>query len=258
MEPTATPSKQAVQAQFSKAAAAYAKSGVHAGGADLDAMLAAAAPRGSERVLDLGSGAGHTSLFFAPHVVEVHALDLCEPMLEQGRRLATERRLPNLSWHRGDAEALPFGRDHFDLVTSRQSAHHYHDLDAVLREVARVLTPGGRFVVVDSVAPEDDARDTFLNTFEVLRDPLHVRDHRVSEWCRRLASVGLEPEPGPRFWLDMDFAPWVERSATPAAAIDALRTLVRRAPLEVREPFFPDAPACSRVRLEVALVLGRA
>lgn len=250
--------KEAVEAQFSAAAAAYAVSGVHAGGADLEAMLAAAAPAGSERMLDLGSGAGHTSLFFAPHVGEVHALDLSEPMLEQGRRMASERSLGNIHWHCGEAESLPFPDDHFDLITSRQSAHHYEDLNDALREVARTLKPGGRFVVVDSVAPENHAGDTFLNTFEILRDPTHVRDHRVSDWCRMFESVGFRPETGPRWWLDMDFKQWVERSATAPDAVDALRAFVRRAPCDVRTPFFPDAEGCSRVRLEAALVIGNA
>ena len=256
MESTTMNLKQAVEAQFSAAATAYAQSGVHAGGPDLEAMLTSAATTGRERLLDLGSGAGHTSLFFAPHVAEVHALDLSEPMLDHGRRLARERSLSNLTWHRGEAESLPFPDAHFDLVTSRQSAHHYEDLERALGEVARVLEPGGRFVVVDSVAPEDHAGDTFLNTFEVLRDHTHVRDHRVSDWGRMLEAAGMKAEAGPRWWLDMDFGSWVRRSATARDAVEALRAFVRRAPSDVREPFFPDPDGCSRVRLEAALIIG--
>lgn len=257
METTTMNLKEAVEAQFSAAAAAYATSGVHAGGPDLEAMLASAEPKGHERLLDLGCGAGHTALFFAPHVAEVHALDLSEPMMAQGQRLAAERGLENLQWHRAEAEKLPFPDSHFDLVTSRQSAHHYEDLEAALTEVSRVLRPGGSFVVVDGVAPENHAGDTFLNTFEVLRDSSHVRDHRVSDWCRMLERCGLAPEAGPRWWLDMCFDEWVERSATPPEAVEALRSFVRRAPSDVRAPFFPDAEGCSRVKLEVSLVVAK-
>ncbi len=256
MEATTKNLKAAVEAQFSAAAAAYATSGVHAGGPDLEAMLTTAAPASTEKVLDLGCGAGHTALFFAPHVADVHALDLSEPMLDQGRRIAAERGLSNLTWHRGEAESLPFPDAQFDLVTSRQSAHHYEDLDRALAEVARVLRPGGRFVVVDTVAPEDHAGDTFLNTFEILRDASHVRDHRVSDWCRMLHESGMRAEAGPRWWLDMEFEGWVERSATPSDAVDALRAFVRRAPSDVRAPFFPDPGGCSRVKLEAGLVVG--
>ena len=256
MEATKRTLKEAVEAQFSAAAAAYATSGVHAGGPDLEAMLVAAHPDGTQRLLDVGSGAGHTSIFFAPHVAEVHALDLSEPMLDQGRRLASERGLTNLEWHCGEAEALPFPDAHFDLVTSRQSAHHYEDLERALAEIVRVLRAGGRLVVVDSVAPEDHAGDTFLNTFEILRDASHVRDHRVSDWCRMLEAAGLHAEAGGRWWLDMDFEDWVRRSATPPDAVEALRAFVRRAPHDVRAPFFPDPEGCSRVKLEAGLVVG--
>lgn len=246
--------KEAVEAQFSAAAAAYATSGVHAGGPDLEAMRDFAGSTGTERLLDLGCGAGHTSLFFAPLVAEVHALDLSVPMMAQGERLAAERGLTNILWHQAEAESLPFPDAHFDIVTSRQSAHHYEDLERAIAEVGRVLRPGGRFVVVDCVAPENHAGDTFLNTFEILRDSSHVRDHRVSDWCRMLEHSGLQPQPGPRWWLDMDFEEWVTRSATPRDAVQALRGFVRRAPHDVRAPFFPDPEGCSRVKLEVALV----
>src|SRR5262245_55828405 len=82
--------KQSVQRQFGAVAANYATSPVHRGGPDLDAMLAAATPRGHERVLDAGCGTGHTALAFAPLVAEVVGADLTEAMLEQGRRLAAE------------------------------------------------------------------------------------------------------------------------------------------------------------------------
>ena len=77
--------KQRVRDQFGPAAARYAVSDVHVGGPDLTAMLRAVALTGRERLLDVGTGAGHTALAFAPRVTEVVALDLTEAMLEQTR-----------------------------------------------------------------------------------------------------------------------------------------------------------------------------
>ena len=184
--------KDAVTAQFAGAAEAYASSEVFVGGPDLEAMREIATLRGDERILDLGAGAGHTALFFAPGVRRVDAIDLAGPMLAQGRRLASERGLGNIHWHRGEAEALPFEDSAFDIVTSRQSAHHFPDLAAALAEVHRVLRESGRFILVDTVAPEDHAGETFLNAFEILRDISHVRDHAVSHWLRMLDEAGFE------------------------------------------------------------------
>lgn len=139
--------KESVRRQFSPVAAAYAASPVHAGGPDLAALVAAAEPTGRERALDVGSGPGHTALALAPHVAAVTALDLSQEMLDQGAALAAERGLSNVQFLRGDAERLDLPDAAFDIVTSRYSAHHYPRPAAVLREIARVLRPGGRLLL---------------------------------------------------------------------------------------------------------------
>ncbi len=248
---------ESIQRVFGGAAAAYAVSAVHVGGPDLEAMLAAAELGGSERVLDVGCGPGHTALAFAARAAEVVALDLTDAMLEQGRRLAAARGLANVRFERGDAASLPFPAGAFDVVTSRLSAHHYADPAAVLHEVARVLAPGGRLLLVDCVAPEEPARDTFLNAFELLRDPSHVRDHRVSEWCALLRAARLSPELLGRWTLHQEFEPWVERVGTSPDAVAGLRALFDAAPDEVRGAFGIRGRGDYAFALEVALLRGR-
>jgi SAM-dependent methyltransferase len=232
----------AIQKHFGAAAARYAASDYHGGGADLAAMLAAAAPRGDERLLDVGCGAGHTALAFAPGVREVVGLDLTEPMLEQSRALAARRGLRNARFERGDAMALPYPEASFDLVTCRQCAHHFERPEAALREMARVLRPGGRLFAVDSVAPDDPASDTFLNAIELLRDPSHVRDHGVGQWLAMLGAAGFAAECRQTWRLAVGFDAWVERMATPAPAVAQLRRWLAGATDGVR--------ACLGIRAE--------
>jgi SAM-dependent methyltransferase len=245
-----------IQERFGRAAAAYAVSPVHRGGPDLDALVAAAALTGRERVLDLGCGPGHAAARLAPQAAEVVALDLTEAMLETGRALAAERGLANLRFERGDAARLSFPDASFDRVTSRHSAHHYSDPRAVLREVARVLRPGGSFLLVDAVAPENPAQDTFLNGFEMLRDPSHVRDHSVAQWCEMLRVAGLEPSVLGSFAIEIDFEAWVERIGTPPPAVTGLRALFDEAPEEVRGAFGIRGNGSYDFRLELALIRG--
>src|SRR5690606_39820909 len=61
------------------------------------------------------------------------------------------------------AEDLPFADGSFDLVTCRIAPHHFADVQRAVHEVARVLRPGGLFLLIDSVAPEDPELDEFLN-----------------------------------------------------------------------------------------------
>jgi len=243
-----------IQERFGRAAAAYAASPVHRGGPDLDAMLAAAALTGRERVLDLGCGPGHAAARLAPHAAEVVALDLTEAMLETGRVLAAEKGLANLRFERGDAARLPFPDASFERVTSRHSAHHYSDPRAVLREVARVLRPGGFFLLVDAVAPENPARDSFLNGFEMLRDPSHVRDHTVAQWTEMMRAAGLAPSTLGSFTIEIDFDAWVARIGTAPAAVTGLRALFDEAPEEVRGAFGIRGHGAYDFRLELTLI----
>src|ERR687896_736506 len=100
--------KETVRQQFGRVAANYATSAVHVAGPDLAAMLDAWPLRGDETVLDAGTGTGHTALAFAPRVGHVVAVDLTEPMLAQGRRMAAERGIANVSFDQADVERLPF------------------------------------------------------------------------------------------------------------------------------------------------------
>jgi SAM-dependent methyltransferase len=247
---------QAIQDRFGAAAARYAVSAVHRGGPDLDAMLAAGVATGRERVLDVGCGPGATALAFAERVASVVALDLTPAMLAQAQELAAERGLANVRFEQGNAARLPFPDASFDVVTSRLAAHHVADPQAMVREAARVLAPGGTFLLSDAIAPEDPARDTFLNAFEVLRDPSHVRDHRISEWQAMFRAAGLAPSCLGRFDIHQEFEPWVARIGTAPDAVIGLRALCDAVPDEVRGHFAIRAFGDYAFRLDCAVLRG--
>jgi ubiquinone/menaquinone biosynthesis C-methylase UbiE len=248
--------KRSVERQFAAVAANYASHPVMSSGPELGQMVEIGVRRGEERVLDLGCGAGHTALAFAPRVAEVVAVDLAEAMLAQGRRLAGERGIENVDFRLGDVERLALPVSCFDVVTSRFSAHHYPAPERALAEVVRVLRPGGTFLLVDSVAPEDHGCDSFLNTLEVLRDPSHVRDHRVSQWEAMFSEAGLTPALRMRWGIELDFDEWVARIGTPEPEIAALRRLFDRAPAEARDALRIGTPGPYDFSMPVAMLQG--
>ena len=245
-----------IQQRFGAAAARYAESDYHGAGPDLAAMLEAARLRGDERVLDVGCGAGHTALRFAPRVAEVVAVDLTEAMLEQARALAAARGLANVRCERGDAHALAYPEASFDVVTCRVCAHHFARPERAVREAARVLRPGGRFVLVDSVVPDDAAQDTFLNAIEWLRDPSHVRNHAVAQWLAWMRDAGLEAEWRETFRLDLDLEAWGSRIGTPAPRVALLRELLEGAVAEVRAGLGVRGGERAGFEIPIALFLG--
>lgn len=239
-DPSALPAGD-VRRQFGAVAAAYAVSPVHASGPDLARLVDTAGFTGAERVLDMGCGAGHTALAVAPHAAEVVALDVTPEMLAVVERLAGERRVTNLSTRLADVTALPYPDATFDVVTSRFSAHHYAEPARAVAEAARVLRPGGRFLLVDTVSPEEPALDSFYNAVELLRDISHVRNWRCSEWRRMLQAAGLTPDLDEPFTIELDGDSWVARMQTPAAQVAAIHTLFAAAP--------PAAAECFSLRL---------
>ncbi len=232
-----TTHNQSVQHQFGHTAANYAISSVHVQGSDLEAMLKAVVLSGDETVLDAGCGAGHTALAFAPHVQEVVAYDLTEAMLEQVERLATERHLKNVRTRLGDVEQLPFDDNGFDLVVSRYSAHHWPHPQVAVTEYARVLKPGGAFILGDVVAFDDHTQDTFLQTIELLRDPSHVRDHSVSQWQTMIRNAGMSSQVILNFDISLDFNDWIERMRTPSNQAAMIKRLWVDAPPDIQAAF---------------------
>lgn len=99
-------------------------------------------------VLELGAGTGFFSLNLkqAGLVEDVHVCDLSPGMVAAAK--ANAQRLGfTIEGQVADAEALPFRDDSFDLVVGHAVLHHIPDVEAALREVLRVLRPGGRFVI---------------------------------------------------------------------------------------------------------------
>ncbi len=207
--------KGRVRESFGAVAGGYVTSATHAHGEDLKRMVELARLRGDERVLDVATGGGHTALAFAPYVREVVASDLTPKMLAAAEEFISGRGAANASFERADAEELPFESAGFDVVTCRIAAHHFPEPRKFVSEAARVLRPGGLFLLDDNVAPEEPDLDEFMNRFEKWRDPNHVRAHRVSEWRGWMEEAGLRVEHAEMHRKLYEFEEWTARIGMP-------------------------------------------
>jgi len=126
--------------------------------------------RPGEKVLDVASGSGDLARAFAARGAEVCMTDINGPMLERGRdRLLDAGRL--LLAVRCDAERLPFGTARFDCVSVGFGLRNMTRKDAALAEMARVLRPGGRLLVLE-----------FSRVWQPLRKPYDLYSFHVLPW----------------------------------------------------------------------------
>jgi ubiquinone/menaquinone biosynthesis C-methylase UbiE len=226
-----------VQAQFGASAAAYVTSPLHAAGEDLDRLLAWGAARRADRVLDVATGGGHTALAFAGIVRRVVAYDLTEPMLAAARAHARTRRAANIEFVAGDADALPFRDESFDVVTCRTAAHHFADVAAAIRQIHRVLRPGGSLLLQDILGHDDADANAFILEVEKRRDPSHVRSYRAAQWKAFLRATGLTVIEDSLIWKLREWSEWTGRMRMSAEARRDLEDFVRRAPERCRAAF---------------------
>lgn len=236
-EPVDQQIHDAIRRQFAQNAGDYRDEPLFAEGEDLRHMVKSVNLTGTEQLLDLGTGAGHTALAFARHVERGTGIDLTPAMIETATQLAKERGMTNLEFQVGDAGHLPFADESFDLVTCRFAAHHFADAATAIKEIARVLKPGGTFLLVDHYAPEDPELDAYVNQLDRMRDPSHVREHRLSEYRTWFASCGLAYREKLKWDLPIDFENWIRRARTPMETRRKLVQWLREAPPACKQTF---------------------
>jgi len=231
--------KAQVQAQFGASAHDYVTSAGHAGGADLEQLVAWGRKRGAPRVLDVATGGGHTALAFSAFTPTVISTDLTPSMLEAARGFIQSKAAATgtVRFLASDVEALPFRDSSYGVVTCRLAAHHFPAILPALKEVARVLRPGGSLLVEDILGHDDRELAAFILEVEKRRDPSHVRALTHREWEAFLKAVGMTVIDENTLSKSRPWEEWTARMRmTPEAKAD-LERFVRDAPERCREAF---------------------
>jgi ubiquinone/menaquinone biosynthesis C-methylase UbiE len=186
--------QEAARKQFDRQSHRYAHGHILWNVADIDDALSAITLPAEADVLDLACGAGHTGLHLASLGHRVTLADISAPMLERVREAAAERNL-RVETREHAAERLPYPDKSFDLVTCRVAPHHFSSPADFVSESARVLRPGGTFLLIDGSVPDDEPEaEEWIHQIEKLRDPSHHKFLRPGEWTQLCLQSGLEVE----------------------------------------------------------------
>ncbi len=143
-------------------------------------------------MLDIGCGMGKVARL-AKHLfpeASVHGTDISESIICRARE-----QYPQVEFKVAGDINLPYADELFDILTCRQSIHHYPDMIAHLDEVRRVLKPGGVYLIID-IAPEEGEYDRLLNQIFLSAekggsDNGHVKLYTVAEYEEFFEKTGF-------------------------------------------------------------------
>ncbi|MCA1811071.1 MAG: methyltransferase domain-containing protein [Halobacteriales archaeon] len=208
--------------------------------------------RAGDRVLDVGTGTGNVAISAAREGASVVGSDLTPPLLEAAKRSAQAAGIGGIEWREADAEALPFQDAAFDVVLSQFGHMFAPRPEVAVREMLRVLKPGGR-IAFSTWPPESLPGRMFSFQARFLPPPAGVPP--VAQWgetatIRSRLGAGVRdlrfergsfaiPALGPRHLVA-----WQEANLGPAKALAAALDsnpqagAVRAEYAALLEPFF--------------------
>ena len=189
---------------WSQRADAFRESPTHREGPDIDLLVEWCEPGPDVKVLDVATGGGHVA----------------RRLRERGCTVVTVDPAPGMKADVvAPADHLPFADGSFDVVTCRIAAHHFPDIAAAVKEMARV---SNRLLVIE----DNVFRGERVEEAERLRDPTHVRCYSEDEWKDVVTDVGFEVEQIEHFDRRQSVDAWLERVETPPDAAARVRELL--------------------------------
>ena len=236
------------RAQYGAVAANYATSESHAGGDDLAWFSARALSIAPTNAVDVACGGGFSTraLLAAGH--RVLGTDLT-PESVHAAKAATEK---PAAWAVAAAERLPLKTASVGIVGCRIAPHHFADIARFVDEVARVLVPGGTFLLVDTTVPLDDDLARWLDDIERRRDPSHQQAWSPSRWRAVVTGARLDVAETQLFAKRHEIEPWLARAGCTGDAAEDVRQRFATAPDAARKAFaiddvsYTDTKVCLR------------
>jgi SAM-dependent methyltransferase len=222
MSDRAAEQRRLILDQFTKQAVPFAEMPAHSNEESVRLLIDMAEIGPEDDVLDVACGPGLVACQLAEVARHVTGLDLTPAMIEQAQAKQRVAGLMNVTWLVADAVPLPFPLAAFSAVVTRYSFHHFLDPEAVLAEMVRVCSPGGRVAVIDVFTQSPEQAEAY-NRVENLRDPSHVRALPLEELAGLFHDGGLRDVKTAFYKLGMPLEELLARSFPNPGDADRIR-----------------------------------
>jgi ubiquinone/menaquinone biosynthesis C-methylase UbiE len=126
----------------------------------------------NKMILDLGCGAGESSVYFALKRAVVATVDVSPEMVKIGQKLADKHKV-SVHWSVSDASQLPFNDETFDIVYGNSVLHHLPDIEISLCEVKRTLKTGGIAIFIEPLA-----HNPIINIYRWIAKEVRTKDEK--------------------------------------------------------------------------------
>ncbi len=141
----------------------------------------------SKRILEIGCGRGGFAIYLssiAAAGTEIVAADFSKAAVDKGKEYALENNISNITWHQADIQKLPFPDNYFDTVISCETIEHVPDPLEGVRELSRVLRPGGKLIVTTP---------NYLGIFGLYRGYLRLTGRKWTEKGQPINNFTMVP-----------------------------------------------------------------
>lgn len=208
-------------------------------------------PKNTDTFLEVAAGTCVCARSFAPMIKNAVCIDATPAMLQVGKDEADKKHLDNMIFVKGYAEELPFLDDSFDIVFSRLAFHHFTNVDKAFSEMVRVLKPGGKLVLIDMEATQEELRAT-EDEIERLRDMSHIRNLSKEEIDNLFIENGLTIEKSEVKEIEQYLTKWLELTKTPE---DIQKDITKRMQKDLQggvktgfSPYYKNGEICFKQR----------
>lgn len=173
---------------------------------------------------DFGVGTGNSAIPFLEAGGDVLGLDVTPAMVQKGMKRLTEQGFPeNAHFILATCEQTPIANGSVDCAVCRNVFHHLAAPSEVVREMARVVRPGGHVIVMDHCYPDSDDERRRIEEIDHIREPVMVRILSLKDFRTIYVENGLEVITAEATcWRD-SFDNWISGAETPKESIPAVR-----------------------------------